>query len=172
MMLMNIQLVLLLQKLELLLKVLLLQNLWRQRNQRRVEKINKKIRVMNCLRQTWTILKKSIDLIVVVHLIKLKRLNILQKRIQTQHHQIQKKIRRRIRSNKKKKKNKMKKKKRMKKKVKKKMRKKSEEEGSKLRKKMKVLRKMSQKKNEMDIFKSTPFLVNINTVFIQLHIEI
>ena len=93
---------------------------------------------MNCLRQTWTILKKSIDLIVVVHLIKLKRLNILQKRIQTQHHQIQKKIRRRIRSNKKKK-NKIQKEK-DEEKGEEKNEKKSEEEESKLKNKMKVPR--------------------------------
>jgi hypothetical protein len=105
---------------------------------------------------------------VVVHPIKLKRLNILQKKIRTQHHQIQKRTRKKIGL--KKKKNKMKKK--MKKKVKRKKRRKREEEGSQLRKKMMVLRKMSLKKNEMDKFKSACFLVNMNTLFIQLHREI
>lgn len=70
----------------------------------------------------------------------------------------------------KKKKNKMKKK--MKRKVKRKKRRKREEERSQLRKKMMVLRKMSLKKNEMELNKFACFLVNVNTLFIQLHREI
>jgi len=89
--------------------------------------------------------------------IKLKRLK-LQKKIQT--HQIQKRTRKKIRLKKKNKK-------KMKKKVKRKKRRKREEKESHLRWKMMVLRKMSLKKNEMDIFNFFCFLVNVNTLFIQ-----
>lgn len=37
---------------------------------------------------------------------------------------------------------------------------------------MMVLRKMSLKKNEMELFKFACFLVNVNTLFIKLHREI
>jgi len=99
---------------------------------------------------------------VVVLLIKPRRHCLLQMMIQTQHHQILKRIRRRIRLTKR---LNQKRRRRMKKKLKRKKRRKRERKRSQLKRKVTVLREMSLRRNEVDIFKTTLFLGNINALF-------